>query len=48
MYKVVFLNLKTGTRVEKEFNSPYLCRKFLNKARRSKEITIVSEPLFSY
>lgn len=44
--KVVFLNEK-GARVEKEFDSEYLCRKFVNKLRHSKHCQLVSFPLFA-
>lgn len=43
--RVVFLN-ECGTRVEKEFNSAYLCRKFVNKLKHSKRCVLVSYPLF--
>lgn len=41
MYEVVLLNEK-GERFTKTFNSEYLYRQFLNKAKRSKTLTIVS------
>lgn len=44
--KVVFLNEK-GARVEKEFDSEYFCRKFVNKLRHSKRCRLVSFPLFA-
>ncbi len=42
---VVFLN-ERGERVEEEFDSEYLCRKFVNKIRHSKRCRLVSAPLF--
>lgn len=41
MYEVVLLNEK-GERFTKTFNSEYMFRNFLNKAKRSKTLTIVS------
>lgn len=41
MYEVVMLNEK-GTRFTKGFSSEFLYNKFLNKAKRSKKITILS------
>lgn len=43
---VVFLN-SSGERVRKEFDSEYLCRKFVNKIRFSKTCKLISYPLFS-
>ena len=45
MYKVVFIN-ERGARVSKVFTSEYECRKFVNKARYSKRIRLVSYPNF--
>lgn len=42
---VVFIN-ERGTRVTKTFDSAYLCRKFVNKLKRSKRCVLVSYPLF--
>ena len=41
MYFIVLINEK-GERFKKEFNSEYLYNDFLNKAKRSKKLTIVS------
>lgn len=41
MYEVVLINEK-GQKFAKEFNSEYLFRKFLNRAKRSKKLTVVS------
>lgn len=41
MYEVVMLNEK-GERFTRGFSSEYLYNKFLNKAKRSKKITILS------
>lgn len=43
---VVFINEK-GTRVEKLFDSVYLCRKFVNKLKHSKRCVLVSHPNFN-
>ena len=40
MYEVVLINEK-GQKFTKEFNSEYLFKKFLNKAKRSKKLTVV-------
>lgn len=39
---VAFIDNKTGRRIEKFFDSPYLGMKFVNKAKRSKKITLLS------
>lgn len=41
MYEIVLINEK-GQRFTKEFCSEFLFRKFLNRAKRSKKLTIVS------
>ena len=41
MYEVVCINEK-GERFKKEFYSEFLFNKFLNRAKRSKKITVVS------
>lgn len=41
MYEVVLINEK-GQKFAKEFNSEYLFKKFLNKAKRSKKLTVVA------
>ena len=43
MYVVRFLNEKRQV-VSKEFSSAYQCRMFVNKARRSKRISLISYP----
>lgn len=43
---VVFIN-ERGNRVEKTFDSEYLCRKFVNKLKHSKRCVLVSYPNFS-
>lgn len=41
MYEIVMLNEK-GIRFAKGFSSEFLFNKFLNKAKRSKKITVLS------
>lgn len=45
--KVEYIVNDSGTRLIKTFESPYLCRKFVEKVRRSKKLTLVSWPLFN-
>lgn len=41
MYEITLIN-ERGERFTKEFNSEFLYRKFLNKAKRSKKLKVVS------
>lgn len=41
MYEIILLN-KNGERFTKKFNSKYLYNKYLNKAKYSKTLTILS------
>lgn len=41
MYEIMLLNSK-GEKFTKTFNSEYLYRQFLNKAKKSKTLTILS------
>ena len=41
MYEIMLLNEK-GEKFSKTFTSEYLYRQFLNKAKRSKKLTILS------
>ena len=41
MYEIILLN-KNGEKFYKKFNSQYLYRKFLNKVKRSKTLTLIS------
>lgn len=43
MYTVRFIN-ERGQTVTKVFSSAYQCRMFINKARRSKRISLISYP----
>lgn len=47
MFRVVFLVKESGAVVEKIFDSPYLCRKFVNKLRHSKRCRLISYPNLS-
>lgn len=42
MWEVMLLNNATGEKFNKTFISEYLYQKFLNKAKRSKKITLLS------
>lgn len=44
MYRVVFI--RDGHRIEKLFDSYYLCERFCLRAKHSKKITLVSYPNF--
>lgn len=46
MHEVVLVNLKTGKRFTKEFESLFLCKKFVEKCRRSKSLRLISFPIF--
>lgn len=41
MYEVTVLNLLTEVTFIKSFTSPYLARKFMAKAKRSKKIRVI-------
>lgn len=43
MYTVAFLN-ENNKVVELRFDSPYQCRLFVNKAKKSKRIKLLSYP----
>ena len=45
MYTVKFLVRESGAIVEKIFDSPYLCRRFVNKLRHSKKLPLISYPI---
>lgn len=42
MWEVMLLNNLTGEKFNRTFTSEYLYNKFLNKAKRSKKITVLS------
>ena len=46
MLRVVFQVIKTGSYVEKYFDSEFLCRKFVNKLRHSNRCRLVTYPNF--
>lgn len=46
MLRVVFQVLKSGVVVEKTFDSYELCRKFVNKCKYSKRVSLISYPIF--
>ena len=43
MYEVIFLN-ERGERVRKTFDSPFICRKFVNKIKHSKKCKLIFVP----
>ena len=47
MYKVIFIN-ERSQRVEKFFDSLFLCRKFVNRLKHSKKCKLVSYPLLDW
>jgi len=46
MYDVILINLVTGKRFVKTFDSLFLCRKFVEKCRFSKKVKVVGHPIF--
>lgn len=42
MYEIMLLNNATGEKFNKTFTSEYLYNKFLNKAKRSKKLMVLS------
>lgn len=44
MYRVTCMNLKTGAKFDKFFDSAYICRQYINKCKHSKEVKIVFQP----
>lgn len=43
-FEVTFIVKESGRKVTKEFESAYLCRKFINKLRFSKRLLLISYP----
>lgn len=46
VYAVTFLNNKTGAKLVRTFNSPYMAKEFARKLRYSKRCTLVSTSSF--
>lgn len=46
MFTVVYRIRATGVTVTKRFDSPYLCRKTVEKLRRSRKCELISYPFF--
>ena len=44
---VTYIVKKTGRVIKKEFDSEFLCRKFVNKIKHSKVCELVSYPVFN-
>lgn len=47
MHEVLLLNLETGKRFSKTFESLFLCRKFVNKCKHSKKVLVLAHPNFN-
>ena len=41
MYKVILLDIETNKTFEKQFNSEYKLRNFINKVKRGKKLKIL-------
>ena len=46
MFKVVYRILESGVTVTKSFDSPFLCRKTVEKLKRSRKCKLISYPIF--
>lgn len=44
MYPVGLINLITGEKFTKVFDSPFLCRNFINKCKHSDKVKIIFCP----
>lgn len=44
--EIIVKFMKDGVVIPKRFDSMYRCRKFVEKAKRSKRIMLISYPLF--
>lgn len=47
MHTVELFDKTTGKRFKKEFESLFLCRKFVNKCKHSKKLVLISYPYFN-
>lgn len=45
MFEVVYKVLKSGVVVTQKYDSPFLCRKLVNKLKRSKTCQLISYPI---
>lgn len=45
MFEVVYRVLSTGVKATKTFDSPYLCRKLVNRLKHSKKCSLISYPI---
>lgn len=45
MFEVVYKVIKNGVIIHKRYDSPFLCRKLVNKLRRSKTCQLISYPI---
>ena len=46
MHEVLLLNMKTGKRFVKTFDSLFLCKKFVDKCKYSKKVKVLAYPIF--
>ena len=46
MYEVILINMETGKRFVKSFDSLFLCKKFVNKCKYSRKVKVVAYPIF--
>lgn len=46
MFKVVYRIRETGVTVTKCFDSPFICRKTVEKLKRSRKCELISYPVF--
>ena len=46
MHEVLLLNLETGKRFVKTFESLFLCKKFVKKCKYSRKVLVLAHPNF--
>lgn len=46
MFKVVYRIRESGVTVTKAFDSPYLCKRTVEKLKRSRKCELISYPIF--
>ena len=46
MLEVLLMNLETGEKFTKVFDSLFLCKKFVDKCRYSKKVRVLAHPTF--
>ena len=45
MFEVVYRIIKNGVVIRKRYDSPFLCRKLVNKLKHSKTCQLISYPI---